>query len=122
ETGLPEKYSVLAANVTWRGSSAGSRNESITERWLAARIAGPVRGTWAAPDRCGLHMAWVSGTAANLTTLYSNSAPQEVIGPAIHPRRARAPSVDGARSSVKADVAVASSARCTTRLQPNGIP
>ncbi|GAA3092152.1 hypothetical protein GCM10020001_004270 [Nonomuraea salmonea] len=68
ETGLPEKYSFLAVNVTCRGSSAGSRNESSTDRWLAARIAGPVRGTWAAPEMCGRHIAWTSGVEANLAT------------------------------------------------------
>ncbi len=72
ETGLPEKYSFLAVNVTWRGSSAGSRNESRIERWLTARIAGPVRGTCAAPEMCGRHIALASGAEANLTTSYSN--------------------------------------------------
>ena len=68
ETGLPEKYSYLAAKVTCRGSSAGSRNESRTDRWLEARIAGPVLGTCEAPETCGRHIACATGAAANLTT------------------------------------------------------
>ena len=39
---LPVKYSALATNVTFRLTISGMKIESENERWLLARIAGPV--------------------------------------------------------------------------------
>ena len=43
------KYSVLARNVTLRGTITGMKNESQNDRWLLARIAGPSSGTFSQP-------------------------------------------------------------------------
>jgi hypothetical protein len=42
---LSSKYSALATKVTRRGITSGRKIESRNERWLAAMIAAPSRGT-----------------------------------------------------------------------------
>src|SRR5690606_18417122 len=50
---LPVKYSALATNVTFRLTTSGMKIESEKERWLLARIAGPVSGTCSSPSTTG---------------------------------------------------------------------
>ena len=46
---LPVKYSALATNVTLRFTINGVKIESENDRWLLARMTGPVRGTLLEP-------------------------------------------------------------------------
>ena len=46
---LPVKYSALATNVTFRRTINGVKIESENERWLLARMTGPVSGTLLEP-------------------------------------------------------------------------
>ena len=48
------KYSALAKYSTWRPAVIGVNTSSAADRWLAARMAGPVRGTNSWPVTCGL--------------------------------------------------------------------
>jgi hypothetical protein len=41
----PVKYSDFARKTTLRGNGSGAKKWSEKDRWLLARIAGPVRGT-----------------------------------------------------------------------------
>ena len=41
----PVKYSDFARKTTLRGSGSGAKKWSENDRWLLARIAGPVLGT-----------------------------------------------------------------------------
>src|SRR5215471_13834628 len=51
----PVKYSDLAKKTTLRGSGSGAKKWSEKDRWLLARIAGPVRGTFSVPSAHGLN-------------------------------------------------------------------
>jgi hypothetical protein len=46
----PVKYSAFATNVTRRRTTSGRTIESKNDRWLLARMAGPVSGTWCRPS------------------------------------------------------------------------
>jgi hypothetical protein len=50
---LAEKYSALAGNTTGRGITSGRYIESMNDRWLEARIAGPLAGTYSSPVTLG---------------------------------------------------------------------
>ena len=52
---LPAKYSALAQKVISRGATIGRNSESQADRWLLARIAGPVAGMCSSPDVQGRH-------------------------------------------------------------------
>jgi hypothetical protein len=43
------KYSLLARNVTFLGTTSGINIESLKERWFEAMITGPVAGTYLRP-------------------------------------------------------------------------
>ena len=57
------KYSDLAENVTGRSSISGRKIESITDWWLAARMAPPDAGTCPAPVTFGRQMVCKNGPA-----------------------------------------------------------
>src|SRR6266699_6347014 len=57
------KYSDLAENVTGRSIISGRKTESTTDSWLAARMAPPDAGTWAAPVTFGRQMVCKNGPA-----------------------------------------------------------
>jgi hypothetical protein len=57
------KYSDLAENVTGRSIISGMNTESTNDRWLAARIAPPAEGTFAAPVTRGRQMVCRNGPA-----------------------------------------------------------
>ena len=52
-TPVPVKYSALARKVTRRLSDMGMKIQSAAERWLLARIAAPVAGTFSMPSASG---------------------------------------------------------------------
>src|SRR5690606_40723836 len=58
---LPVKYSDLARNDIGRSSTSGRKIESMTERWLLARIAAPNFGTFFAPTIHGRKIALSTG-------------------------------------------------------------
>ena len=58
------KYSALATKVTRRGSVSGMNSQSANDRWLLARIAGPVAGTCSAPVTCGRKTSRSTGPRA----------------------------------------------------------
>src|SRR6188472_1829047 len=47
------KYSALATKVTRRGRVSGMNIQSEYDRWLLARMAGPLAGTFSAPETWG---------------------------------------------------------------------
>ncbi len=47
------KYSDLPMKTISRGSTSGRKNESMTARWLLARMAGPSSGTFSTPRTQG---------------------------------------------------------------------
>lgn len=47
------KYSIFAEKVIRRGTISGRKMESEKDRWLLARMAGPVAGTWCSPSTQG---------------------------------------------------------------------
>ncbi len=55
------KYSALATKVTFRATINGVKIESEKERWLLARITGPVAGTLRRPSTCGRKISLSSG-------------------------------------------------------------
>ena len=55
------KYSALARKVTRRLTISGMKKESQKERWLLARIAPPVSGTFSAPSTYGRQIAFSHG-------------------------------------------------------------
>ena len=57
------KYSDLAAKVTGRVSISGRKTESITDRWLEARMAPPVSGMFSPPTTWGCHRPRRNGPA-----------------------------------------------------------
>ena len=64
----PVKYSALARNTTLRGSGSGAKKWSENDRWLLARIAGPVRGTFSVPSAHGRKISRRNGPSIALTT------------------------------------------------------
>jgi hypothetical protein len=58
---LPVKYSDFARNDMGRSIMSGKKIESMTERWLLARIAAPVFGTFFAPTIHGRKIALSTG-------------------------------------------------------------
>ena len=58
------KYSALATKVTRRGRVSGMKSQSAYDRWLLARIAGPLAGTCSAPETCGRKMSRSRGPRA----------------------------------------------------------
>jgi hypothetical protein len=58
------KYSALATKVTRRGRVSGMKSQSAYDRWLLARIAGPVAGTFSAPETCGRKTIFSHGPIA----------------------------------------------------------
>src|SRR3954467_10828997 len=58
------KYSALATKVTRRGRVSGMNSQSAYDRWLLARIAGPVAGTCSAPETWGRKMTRSQGPRA----------------------------------------------------------
>ncbi len=60
---VPVKYSALARKATWRGAVSGITTLSANERWLLARMTGPVGGTLSAPTTSGRHNAIAVGRA-----------------------------------------------------------
>src|SRR5690606_15293331 len=119
-------YSALATKLTLRGSISGRKVESAIDRWLEARIAGPVAGTCSAPSMRGRHSRRRNGPVTIFVSWYSTVSPHlgrranpnVVPGGARGLRRARgthprsevppATSVTGG-TTLGADVAVASS-------------
>src|SRR4051812_30781303 len=59
----PRKYSSLARNDTRRGVTSGMRKLSTNDRWLAARMTGPTRGTFPAPCTSGRKAIRDSGSS-----------------------------------------------------------
>jgi hypothetical protein len=55
------KYSALATNVTRRFTISGVKIESENDRWLQARITGPVAGTLARPSTSGRKSSFSNG-------------------------------------------------------------
>lgn len=49
----PVKYSIFAGKVIRRGHITGRKNESENDRWLLAKIAGPVAGKFSSPSTHG---------------------------------------------------------------------
>ncbi len=47
------KYADFAMKCTGRGAATGMAIESMNDRWLLAKITGPVRGTFSRPSTCG---------------------------------------------------------------------
>jgi hypothetical protein len=47
------KYSLLAKNVTLRGTTKGMKIESLKDKWLEAMITGPLAGTLRRPRTLG---------------------------------------------------------------------
>ena len=47
------KYSLLARNVTLRGTTSGMNIESLKDKWLEAMITGPLAGTFRSPRTLG---------------------------------------------------------------------
>ena len=58
---LPVKYSCLPMNTISRSSIRGRKKESITARWLLARMAGPSVGTFSAPRTQGRYTSLSRG-------------------------------------------------------------
>jgi hypothetical protein len=54
ESERPSQYSALARNTTRRGTASGMTMLSMKDRWLLARITGPVAGMCSRPTRTGL--------------------------------------------------------------------
>src|SRR5579859_3463259 len=67
----PAKYSALAQNVISRGATTGRNSESHAERWLLARIAGPVDGMCSRPEVHGRHRPRITGATVWRPTVYS---------------------------------------------------
>ena len=55
------KYSALAGNTTGRSIISGRYMESMNDRWLDARIAGPVGGMFSMPTTFGRPIACKNG-------------------------------------------------------------
>jgi hypothetical protein len=55
------KYSLLAKNVTLRGTTSGIKIESLKDRWLEAMITGPELGTCRNPVTLGRKINIKSG-------------------------------------------------------------
>src|SRR4051794_19601735 len=70
------KYSCLARNDTRRGVTSGIRKLSRKDRWLAARITGPVRGTLPAPVTSGRKASPAIGRNTARSVVASTSTPQ----------------------------------------------
>src|SRR5579859_6223259 len=64
------KYSALAEKVTGRSSISGRNTESITELWLAARMAPPETGILSAPVTFGRQMVCRNGPATMRDSWY----------------------------------------------------
>ncbi len=64
-TPVPVKYSDLAMKVTRRFIRAGRKKESENERWLLARIAGPVLGMFSIPSTHGRKKIFSIGATIN---------------------------------------------------------
>jgi hypothetical protein len=58
---LPVKYSAFATNVTLRSTISGVKIESEKERWLQARMTGPVGGTLRRPSTTGRNRPFSNG-------------------------------------------------------------
>ncbi len=58
------KYSALATKVTRRGRVSGMNIQSEYDRWLLARIAGPLSGTFSAPSATGRKISFRKGPRA----------------------------------------------------------
>jgi hypothetical protein len=58
---LPVKYSAFATKVTLRFTISGVKIESENDRWLQARMTGPVAGTWCRPCTSGRNSSLSSG-------------------------------------------------------------
>jgi hypothetical protein len=63
---LPVKYSLLARKTTGLGHCSGKNMESENERWLLARIAAPVVGTFSTPRVQGLNIKRSKGPRMNV--------------------------------------------------------
>ena len=55
------KYADFARKCTGRGEATGIAIESMNDRWLLAKITGPVRGTLSRPSTRGRYTARASG-------------------------------------------------------------
>src|SRR6476659_10385677 len=58
------KYSAFATKVTRRGRVNGMNSQSAYDKWLLARIAGPVAGTFSAPSTLGRKTSFSHGPSA----------------------------------------------------------
>jgi hypothetical protein len=65
------KYSFLARKYTGRRVTIGMTSESTTDRWLLARITGPVDGTISSPETFGRQSARSIGATVTLPNEYS---------------------------------------------------
>ena len=63
-TPVPVKYSALARKVTRRLRDSGMKIQSAAERWLLARMAAPVAGTFSAPSARGRKTRRTAGPMA----------------------------------------------------------
>ena len=77
------KYSDLAVNVTGRLSMNGRKTESRMDRWLEARMAPPVCGTYSAPVTSGRHSPRRNGPATSRESWYCTLCPPDNPVPAI---------------------------------------
>lgn len=67
-TPVPSKYSALARNVTCRGATIGMISESMNDRWLLARMTGPLRGMLPRPVTSGRRNTYASSDRISLRT------------------------------------------------------
>jgi hypothetical protein len=63
---LPVKYSLLAKNTTGLGHCSGKKIESENDRWLLAKIAAPLDGTFSTPRTQGLKIKRSKGPSTNV--------------------------------------------------------
>jgi hypothetical protein len=71
------KYSLLARKTTGLGHCKGKKIESENERWLLARMAGPVDGTFSTPRTQGLKINRSRGPSTNVFKMkYATNPPK----------------------------------------------
>src|SRR5689334_6549101 len=83
------KYSSLARKDTRRGVISGMRKLSTKDRWLAARMTGPVRGTFSAPRTSGRKAIRESGRRIGRSAAASMASALQVSVDGGHEQRFR---------------------------------
>ena len=67
-TPVPVKYSDLARKKTCRGATSGMTMLSMNDRWLLARMTGPVCGTLSRPSITGRQITREIGESTRWVT------------------------------------------------------